>query len=240
MYKGSLSDSADVDLYSFKTPGTIPAGAQGVLTAALWGLDALPVDSKITIFDSCRNPVTGTVLIHEGGTFVVQIPNAAPHATYFAKVQAYDAGGLNNLGNYQLAIGFGTIAESQTQLASGTLVQQANGGFNTQPGVILSLAEDTLYHFELSASNGGLSQAVFVQMTITDQAGHVVKTLLVKANQEQSLEIWLAAGTYTITLTGLNESGTTAAPLTWILSGDSLSDKIKAYLYLGGSTPPPP
>ncbi len=226
-YAGSLSTATDVDFYSFTTPGS----TQNVLTVAAWGMQANPVDANLTVYDSAGRPVPATVITHAGTTNVIQVANVTPNATYFVRASAYTPGSTNAVGNYGLAVAFGTTVEAQTQLGSGTL--NPNGNLGASAVATIAPPHDTLYNFNLAADNGGLAQDFSAQMTITDANGVVVATLQARANQAQSLQVWLKAGTYTVSIAGRNNAGSSAAPLKWTLACELLSDPIKVYTSSG-------
>ncbi|WP_422925040.1 matrixin family metalloprotease [Singulisphaera sp. PoT] len=234
--RGSVSFPGNIHDYSVVVP-TTSSSAPVTMTASVWGVTLNPVDAVVKVYDSSGQQVQGNVIQHSGNTYVVQIPNATPGARYDLVVGAYQPTDLTLLGNYQLAVNFGTVAESQATLSSGTFAN-TGGSYADAPGSTISLTfdHDTLYNFVLSAATAGYDPSASVIMTITNEFGKVVGRLVTRANQVQSLAIWLAQGTYTVSVQGADRGRYPDYPLSWSLVGESLSDPIST-LKKGNSSP---
>lgn len=235
---GSLTTTGSTNVYSFKSPASYATGATGTLTVIVWGLDLNAVDTRVTLYDARQNPVAANVLVHEGGSSILQVPNAVANATYYARVAAYAPTGTHSTGNYFFAVSFGVVVDGQQVLGSGT-VYQAPGATTPVPMTITAVHDD-LFHLVLSTTNGGVSAAGSVQVKITDASGRVVATLVAQANQQQSLEIWLAAGNYQVTVSAVAVTGTatTPVPLNWSLATEDLSDPLRVYSSTSTGTTP--
>jgi hypothetical protein len=145
VFKGSISDSRDVDFYRFTTPSATGPAAN-VLTAMIWGLDPNGLYPKVIVYDANQNVVAASVLVNEAGSYTIQIPNAVAGATYYVEALASNPQGTHNVGNYFLGIDFSTKAVSLQTFASSTLDASTPQAFGT-----LAVVETQLLHLVLSA-----------------------------------------------------------------------------------------
>lgn len=224
--KGSISDSSDVDYYLINAPTPAP-GTNNVLTVMVWALDKVPLDPIVTVYDANQRPMQASVLAHGAGadlgTMVVQLTGQPGGTFYYLKVAAANSSGSNNIGNYFLGADFGQAASSIQTLSQGTAPTAAPGATFT-----LGLTHDALTHFVVTAGPGSSDAAV--KMDIYDQAGRLVYSVLAAAGDSRSVTLFLARGLYTFRFTTVSTTGNPIlAPLTYLLRGMSLSDRIEAY-----------
>lgn len=221
-YKASISDSTDVDYYTVKSP-TPPAGQQNVLTAMVWGLDNQSLDPQISVLDANQRPIAATVLAHENGTMVLQIANQPANALYYVKVEAATPNGTSNIGNYFVGVDFTTVATNLQKLTSGTAPTAAPSA----SAFAMTMSVQTLAHFVLAAGPGSADAAV--KMSVYNQYGQLVFTLVAGAGDTRSITLFLAKGTYTFRFQTISLSGRAVAPLAYKLFGINLSNPIGTY-----------
>jgi hypothetical protein len=205
------------------------AGATESMAAIVWGLDVNGLQPRLHVFDANQNPVAAQVLANGAGTYTIQLPNAVPNASYYVEVTAANPGGANSTGRFALAVDFHVQnLVTFANLDGGTLTQaqaQATGG--------LTLADDSLFHFALSANSANANE--WVTMTVLDGTGAVVLTLKVQAGRPTvTADVYLKKGTYSIFYAASTSDGSALSSITFALAGDILSDRVGAY-----TTPPP-
>jgi hypothetical protein len=222
VYRASISDASDVDYYLLRSP-TPPAGQANVMTVMAWGMQAGGLDPVTRVEDATGHVVPARVLVHDGGLYVLQIPSAAANAVYYVRVAAYNPAGAHATGTYFLGVDFSTTATNLTTLVTNQTNPTPTMGFNANV--------DLLFHFVLSANAAGAPAGTGVEMTVYDAAGNLVTTLLSRAGESQSVNLFLAQGQYTFRFRTVNASGQTIAPLLFTLDGELLSDPIKPYQY---------
>jgi hypothetical protein len=228
---GALGGPADVDFFRVRSADA----AQGsVMTVTVLAQDGWGLSPVLTAYDARRNLVQGTVLSNAGGVFVLQVAGVAAGADYFLAVSAGAGGG--GVGNYYLGVGFSQAAADPLQsFAGGTLTAEAPQQVRT-----LTLAQDQLFLFELSADAGGSPPAAQVQMYLYDQAGNLLALLVSNAGQPpRTLAVYLGAGTYAVRLVAVARAAGSLPALAFILRGDSLSDPIGPMLIDPTASPTP-
>jgi hypothetical protein len=229
VHEANINFLAQQHFYQIQAPAAAGNGSY-VMHALAWGMDVNGLQPVIHVFDANQNPVAVQVLTNGGGTYSLQIANATPGATYYVEVAARNPNGSNNTGNFVLGIKFDTNpATTLTAQGSGTLASPTSTSTAT-----LSMAQNGLFHFVLAADNGSTSSSADVTMTVYDQYGNVVLTLDARTGQAPvSADLYLLAGTYTVTYSVTQTSGN-YAPVDFWLDGDVLSDPQGPY-YTSGS-----
>lgn len=211
-----------------------PSGTYGtgplVMVAEAWGTNGqAPLNPEIEVYSAGLNPqlLSTQVLTNCQGVFTIQLPQADSANGYYVVVRSLDPTGSGSTGAYFLGVNF--HAEPPvvlTQLAGGTL---ANPG--AQEFMQLTLNQNELWHFNLSASTGGVNPNEEVQMQIYDQSGNLLFDLISYADQPPSTNcVYLMAGTYTVRFVGVAEDPDAYAALTFDLSGENLSYPIGAMM----------
>ncbi len=210
-YSGSLSDAQDVDYYRIKAP----AGSSGSLTVSLWGVRA-DLDLRARVLDARGRPLAAEVLVNDGHTFTLQVAGVSPHATYVIRVGAAP-GNAGSAGNYFFAADFGGGALELPLLAAGAL-----DSAHPQEAFALTLGENQLFHFVLGATapDGPAS----LRMIVEGPQGEVASLALPADGTAASVDLFLAAGTYTFRFLG--GAGGLFAPFLYTLRGVGLSDPI--------------
>jgi hypothetical protein len=237
-YKGSISSSSDVDYFSITSP-TPPAGTANVMTVYVWGLDTRSLDPVVSVYDAMGNALPTKVLTHENGSMVIQYAPDPGNTLYYLKVAAATPSGPNNIGNYFLGVDFSTALTPVPVLTSGSV-----GSTSTADPFTLTVTQDLIAHFILSADSNATTANAAVQMTIYDQNGNVAYTLSAMAGDTRSLTVFLAAGKYTIKFAAVSTNGGTLPLLNFVLSGLNISEPISPYTQSStdpsGPPPPPP
>jgi hypothetical protein len=242
--KASLSDGSDVDFFRVQAP-VAPAGQTNVLTAMVWGLTPLSangLDPRVTVYDATQAVVPAQVLVNDNGTYALQIANAVSGATYYVKVSAAQAQGSNTSGNYFLGVDFGLTAVALDTYAGGTLTQAA-----PQTTYNVTMYDDQVVHFVLSATAAGAPAGAALQMTILDANGNTVFTAAVQAGDTISRNVFLAQGNYTVRFAAATKSGTALPNLSFDLQGLGITDPMGPQTYnttyssssSNSSSPPP-
>jgi hypothetical protein len=216
----SISSPTDVDFYHLRSPQTVNNVAE-VMTATVWAQQGSTLLPVLGVYDSHQNPVAFDVLANEGGTFTLQVANAASNADYYVVVRPADPSGTQNVGNYTLGVDFGSAAVALQSMASGTLTASA-----PQDARSLQVNESGLFHFVASISTGGAAAATAARVTLYDQAGNVVTSLVVRDGQSQSLTLQLAPGIYTFRFVAATKDGSALPTTTFNLRGLLVSDPI--------------
>ncbi len=209
------------------------------MTISAYALNSSTLNPFVTVYDSSGNPVAGRVIRDTAGAFTFQVASTTPGSTYYLGVTANTAyaGGVS--GNYGLTVEFAASAEVQNLLGSGTLTATTSGGTTTwssQTDMSLTSNPNGIVHIGLSTDTGGVAQDTPVQLTIKNASGVVVRTITVKANRTQSLEMWLGQGTYTLSISGTYTGSTPVSPVKWNLYTQTLSDPMMSYGYVAPSS----
>jgi hypothetical protein len=209
-YQASISDTTDMDFYQVMAPKGV-SGLPNVMTVGVWALRPGEFDPQVRVYDSSYQPVPVQVLSHDGGAYVVQVPNAVGGAQYYFKVFA-GPGVAGRTGNYMLGVDFGTVVTALQTAASGTLTDAHRQGTTT-----LNVTDDTLFHFVLTASSADASVVSGLRMTIFDDAGNAVFTTVAVAGQFVSANVFLRAGNYRVVFAAGTSTGAPLPPLTFSL-----------------------
>jgi hypothetical protein len=219
---GSLSAPTEVDFYRVRAPyfGPHQSGLMNVTVMAEQGSGLAPL---VSVYDDHQVRVEATVLTNGNGTFVVQVPSVAPGHDYYVAVRAAPTG-TARVGNYSVGVDFyAGAAVVLRDFASGALTASAPQSLRA-----LTVAQNGLVDFALSADAGTSPLAARVQMDIYDQStGQLVFTLSADAGQPASTGIvYLAAGKYVVRFRALALGGGAVPPLTYLLRVAVLSQPI--------------
>jgi hypothetical protein len=219
MYRGIICDSRDVDYYKVGAPTV--TGTQK-LDVLIWSLDGRLVPN-IEVFDALYRPIDFQLLGNEDGTFSVEVANTTPGATYFIKVAATYPTGSRATGAYFMGVDFSTQPPTALQsYAAGTLTASAPKQAST-----LTVGQNSLYEFMLSADAGAGGAWTQVAMEIYDAAGHLVFRLDAYSGQPASTgHVYLRAGKYTIRYSAAAAPGTLPDSVSYSLTGRLISGPI--------------
>jgi hypothetical protein len=241
--RGGITDGSDVDFYKITAPPN-PNGTHDVLTISARGREDGGLDPAVLVYNGAGTAVRGRVLMHQGGMYAVQVPDAVPGAIYYIAVQANNPTGAGSSGNYSLSVDFRSPTVHMIVLATGVFQDTVadNSGTPTAFAELeLDLTQAMTIQLVLSVWQAPSAPAApvtadqAIQMTIKDAAGNVIATLTTLAGQSQSVTLFLPAGTYYISLTCL-ETSPTEPPLDFELDAIIVSDPIGTQAQSGGST----
>lgn len=220
-YKGSISDSSDVDFYKIKAP-KVATGAPNVMTVMAWGLKVGGLDPKVTVYDAYQKVVPAMILVNDSNSFTLQVPNAVSGATYYVKIQAAQPQTAQGTGNYFLGIDFGTQADVTTAFAADALTANA-----PQISYTMTTYQTQLHHYVLSTDTGASTVQCAVRVTIYDRSGNVLISRVANGGDSVSFDIVLAPGTYTVRIAAGTKDPTQTLPnINFSLSGIVGSDPI--------------
>lgn len=217
---GGLASSIDVHYDKVHSP-KLQNNATQALTVTVVGLSQ-GLSPSVAIYDSKGNPLSYTVLSSAGGTLIVQVAQAGSDADYVVEVGS-SGGLLGPTGNYYMLATFGSVSSGIATLATDSWTTGLLGGSDS---FWLTANYDQLFSFVLAA-NGLVGGSV--QLTITDANGNVVGREGVAAGQAASVTLYLAPGSYQISVV---DAGLT--PVSYTLLGDDLDQPLAPYTY--GST----
>jgi hypothetical protein len=235
--EGDLTTGSGTNYYQVQSPANSSSNPQNMV-AMLWALDTNGLQGRIHVFNAAEQPLPVEVIANNGGTYTIQLPNAAPCSTFYIEVAPADPSSSQNTGRYALVVDFHQPLVAFDGITSGSLSTaqtQTSGTFTT--------SREGLSYFALSASSANAN--ALVTMTIVDSTGATVATLTVQAGQPTvSADIYLAMGTYSIIFTASTSDGSALGGINFSLSGDMLSDPVGAYSTSPStspsSSPPPP
>ncbi len=239
-YYGQLNSASQQNWFYVGAP---PVSAYGtgplVMVAEAWGTDpGAPLHPQVQVWSAGPSPhlLASEVLTNDHGVFTVQVPDAATGGDgYAVEVEPLNPGGSNSTGNYFLGVNF--HAEPPVtlgHLGGGTLTQAS-----PQECSQMTVNQNELWHFRLSADTGGSNVAEEVQMQVYNAAGQVIFSLISYAGQPPSTGcVYLTSGTYTLVFTAVAQQPDQFADLAFDLDGENLSYPIAAMMtptnYSGG------
>jgi matrixin len=232
--QSALSSSFNTAFYKVVAQPTA-SGAASTLVATVTAINGGALNPVLTVLDQNGNLVNASILVNDSGTYVVQVVNATPGATYFVEVNPEPLAGANVSGTYLLGVDYVANPIVLTQFATNTLSGTSNQNFYS-----MTVSQTQITHFVLSGSAVGATVATAVRMSIYDQNGTVIFTLDAIAGQTVSSNIVLVQGTYTIRFVAATIDGSALSPFTYNLLGETLTDPIDAYPLNDPSLPPPP
>ncbi len=121
--RGDVTDSSDVDVFSFTTPGSLPNGATVRLTTA--GVSLLA--AKVEVLDARGKVVAASKELAAGADIDLPVGNLKSNTTYYVRVTAPSGTGYR-VGGYDLRVVFDpAAADSMAAFAPTT---PADGGAN--------------------------------------------------------------------------------------------------------------
>jgi len=232
--QGDLTTGSGTNYYVVQSPAS-PSGNPENMVGMLWALDANNgLQGRIHVFNSAQQPIPVQVIANDGGTYTIQLPNAAPSCSYYIEVAPANSNSRNT-GRYALVVDFHQPLVAFDGITSGSLSDaqaEASGTFTT--------SREALFYFALSASSANAN--AWVTMTILDSTGATVATLAVQAGQPTvTADIYLQMGTYSIIFNASTSDGSALGGINFSLAGDALSDPVGAYPTppsSNGSSPP--
>jgi hypothetical protein len=217
-YRASINAPEETDLYRVQTK----RGTPGTMVVAVWALQHGNLDPVATVYDRWLHPVAAQVLSDDDGSYTLQIKNARPNMAYFVRVASSNAGIATNRGNYFVGIDFRAQAIDLLPLAADRLTQSV-------PAVSaeMTVNQAQLFHFALSVVSADTRVESAARLSVLDENGREVYTLFAEAGHWATGDVLLAAGKYTIIITGGTRNPMALMPdLTFDLEGLVRSDPI--------------
>jgi hypothetical protein len=188
-----LDSKADVDYYSVTVPVTTDASPRAMIVSVTNTSGRAHPD--LAVLDALGRPVPFQVLANDGATLTIQVTQIARGGAYYVRVS--NPAGADATGGYHLSVGFQTPVEVKyTRLVAARLSPSAPAATNT-----LTVTAARLFEFALvsaaadSAATGGATLAV------RDKSGKVVFTLSQDSGGTATGAVYLAPGTYTVSVT---------------------------------------
>jgi hypothetical protein len=219
---GSIDTAADVDFYDIKSPK--PGVALDVMTIFIRSLDRGGLVPSVRVLHGNEPPSPVTILANGGGELIVQLEGILPDNNYHLKVEAADAAGPFNTGNYQLVVAFGDSATVLDPLSTGVVGNQTSQTTHT-----LYVGQPQLMHLALEVAPANVTTPTAIVATLKDAAGQTVHQLAAHPGETRSREaVLLQAGTYTVEIVPWTLDGSPSPELAYTLSGKSLSDPFVA------------
>lgn len=214
-YRGSLSASADVDLYQLQA-AEFEAGMTPVLNLSVRSLQSQGMVPKLRVFDAAQQPVAAEIVVNGQGEIAVQIPNFTSGATYYLEVAADNL--LSFLsGSYELTVSY-SMEQVQFTTRSAGHVDSAGPKYHT-----VHVAESQLMQFALELAPAVAAPDAIVWATVFNASGEVVYQGASRPGERRTrAAVYLAPGSYRI------EVQTTAASLNGLayeLIGVSIGDR---------------
>jgi len=195
-------------------------GQTDVMTISVLAQAPSALSPQVTVYNDFLQPVAATVLANANGAMVIQVANAQPNAVYYVQVAAAQRPNQSGTGAFFLDATFGIPASSANQsFASNTLTSGAAQDFQT-----LTVTQNALFSFNLSASTIGWNAAVEVQMFIFDANGNMVYKQIAYAGQPPTTgTVYLQSGTYTVQFVAVPKIAGQQPALYYNLVGQVLS-----------------
>ena len=216
--RASIEDGQDRDVYKFKTS----ALTGGALVLSVWATEPGRLSPVVRVYDTNGNLLPVEVLASDGTYYSIQIRDVRPNAVLFVKVAAADQSGLAAQGNYFLAVDQRAQPIEIGHLASGTLTNP-----DPQQAFQLTVVQDHLFHFALSAAPTSTGVEAAVRLSIFDDQNRLVASIVTSAGSSVGLDIFLTAGTYRVVITGGTRDRTQPLPdIGYTLDGGMRNDPI--------------
>jgi hypothetical protein len=219
----ALSTSGQLTFYQVVAQPTAGGAASSMVVSvsALNGSTLLP---HITVFDQSGNLVNADILVNDHGSYVVQVENATPYATYSIEVNADPYAGTYNTGTYLLGVDYISAPIVLTQFATNSLSGTSNQNFYS-----MTISGSQVTHFVLSGSDPTATVATAVRMTIYDQYNNIIFTLDAMAGQTVSSNVYLSQGTYTVRFVAATIDGSALSAFTYNLVGETETQPMDVY-----------
>jgi hypothetical protein len=190
--EGYFGSSSAVDYYKIAAPPSHSSTPVNLLVT-IWGENGTILNPWIEVFNSLGHEMTSQVLTDNGNTTLLQVSGLQTGGTYFIRASS-DTG---TKGLFELSAEVGTPTVQIPLLGAGTLTA-ANPGSSSG----FTLTQTAQIHLVMSAT--GTSGAI--ELTVWNAAGQAIATIIAAADRARSLDVILAAGSYSVTLQTTNGS----------------------------------
>lgn len=177
----------DVDFYRF----TVPPSSDGQpvnLVTSVWGLNGAALNAWIDVRDAFGTSLRGEVVTADGTATVIQVRGLARGGTYFLRL-ASDTG---TTGAYRFAADLRETALKVSRSGEGMLNDE-----RPSTSARVRLAQSGQMHFVLSAEGAAGSAA---ELVVSTPNGQEVAHFSAAAGRGRSLDVFLAAGEYVVTI----------------------------------------
>jgi hypothetical protein len=216
--RASLNSPSQTDYYAVQAPNS-GSGSAVNMVISVWTLGNQNLTPHLQVFNSLGNAVAFQVLTSTSGATIIQVVNAVPGQGYVIEVNSAS----HQTGTYSLAVDCLSTALSFPMNASGTL-----NATTSMATANLEVDQSQFMHFVLAASSVPSDPSTTLLMTITDGNGNTVATISTTAGNAASLDVFLAEGTYTVTISETSASGGALQPAHFSLSAIGLTDPVSA------------
>lgn len=230
----ATTDSRGRTVVRVDVPGS--GEAQGAMTVSVLELTQHGSRPVLRVYDAAGRPVSAEVLDASDGSFLVQVRDPVPGATYFIEVVQVVGEDAPGSGLYFISASFEDHVEQFERVASGrTPAGGASLATYTAP-------ETQLVHWVLSARGEADRAGGAVRLTVVDASGVVIYSATAVAGQDVGLALHLPHGSYSLIF---ESEGAGPAGLAYELRGQTLSDSLNPYredtsLAPVGGVPPSP
>jgi hypothetical protein len=223
----SLDGSNSADYYRLQSP-QLPAGQTQSMTVLVWTTDGSGLMPRVTVYDATGQLVAADVTWSAQGTAYVRLDHAGSQKIYYVAVDADPSGA--GAGAYSLDVQFGAPPSDLTTVGSGTLTDAAPQQFRS-----VVLPQEQLLRLEFDAAATAVPSAT--EVTLYDANGVVIYDGVLFSGQSVTLNLFLAAGSYTVRFAGATSDG---SPLSmgYAIRATSLGDPIGPAL-IDPNNPPP-
>jgi hypothetical protein len=232
-YNGSAAfgSRSDVDYYRI----TVPPSANGQpvnLVTTVWGQNGAALNAWVEVQDLFGHPLAGEVITADGGTTTIQVRGLVPGGTYFLRMSS-DTG---SVGGYRFSADLRADPVAVPHNGSGTL-----SATHAADAATLHLAQSGQVHFLLSASGASGAAA---ELVVTTLDGTTVADVSAVAGRGRSIDVFLPAGSYRVTVRSSGSVPDVAYSLGVALITDPVgppaSDPTRSTDDSSTSPPPPP
>ena len=219
-YYGTLTDTADVDFYSFRSPASVAPGT--VLSVTIDAAETQSLQPFVAAFNQTFQTLSPTILRNGNGSITIQIPNVVANQQYFVKVLASAADNRYRTGNYSLKARFSTAVETQAILLQGSLNSTSPRRF-----LEMNLTHTMIFNFALETSRTVASPNLATQVTLYDSSGREIhRVISLNDSTRTANSVLLIPGRYYVRINAASQNGATFAPLNFRLLGSVVSDPV--------------
>lgn len=212
--------SEEAQLFQVRSPQSSESNL--VMTASVRSLSAGSVDPLVRVYDRDGNRVPSQVLVNQEGEFSLQLQGLNPDEDYFVEILPNHATTQAIQGQFELQVDFASPVTTAERFASGTLTQDSNQEFQA-----LEIDQTQVLYLGLGANTSPEADSVTaVRMTIYDESGEAVFTLMARAGEFRTGTVLLKKGTYSIRVAGGTRDGSDLMATDYRVVGAALSDPI--------------
>jgi hypothetical protein len=224
-YKGSFSDSSDLDYFQINNE----SDRGSVLTVRVYSLGATMVNPEIVITKPDGTVIPSKILLNDNGQMTAQLTGITGSEPL--RIRLKSESGL--IGNYQMEAFFSDVASDTKNFLTGQLTSTSN-----TKNYKFYVAQTQLFQFlngmSLEPGSNGSSR---LEAAVIDSWGHVVWSMQIGSGLPQSdLPVVLNSGEYRFQMKLVTTSST---PVTanFKLTGSNISDPVGPGIIDGTTIP---